>query len=110
MISIDEVRSNPDQWTDTSYLRFDGKTEYRENKKYGNRHAVFDNGQFWGTVHTDQHNATDVPFGTVRHFSKYVEEKTSVPQILTEGIIAGFALYAGYKTTKWAYDNIKDSD
>ena len=40
MISRDEVTSNSEQWSDTSYLRSDGKEEYRERKQFGNRHAI----------------------------------------------------------------------
>jgi len=106
MISIDEVRSHPEQWADTSYLRFDGKTEYREEKKFGNRHVVFDNGGFWGNIHYDQHNATDIPVGTTKHFSNYVEEKTGIPQgLVTLGVIA-VGLFAGYKAIKWAEKNV----
>lgn len=106
MISVDEVRSHPEQWVDTSYLRSDGKTEYREKKEYGNRHAVFDIGAFWGSIHIDQHNATDIPVGTTKHLSNYVEEKTGIPQgLVTLGVIA-VGLFAGYKAIKWADENL----
>ncbi len=109
MVSLNEVRNNPEQWIDTSYLRSDGKLEYREKKEYGNRHVVFDDGVFLGSVHIDQHNATDFPIGTVKHFSNYVEEKTHIPHVIVDIVIAGITAYAGYKTAKWAYNNIKDS-
>ena len=106
MISIDEVSSHPEQWVDTSYLRSDDKIEYREKKKYGDRHAVFDNGAYWGEVHYDQYNATDVPVGTVNHFSNYVEEKTGLPQGLVTLATVGLGLYAGYKALTWAENNL----
>lgn len=110
MISIDEVRSHPERWMDTSYFRSDGKIEYREKKEYGNRHAVFDSNALLGSTHIDQYNATDFPKGTTQHASKYVEEKTGIPQDLVTGAIvvavAGLSLYAGYKTAKWVKDNI----
>lgn len=105
MISLDEVRSNPKQWINTSGLRLDGKTEYRERKEYGNRHAVFDNGAYWGEVHYDKHNATDIPVGTTKHFSNYVEEKTGIPQGLVTLATIGISLYAGYKVVKWTQKN-----
>lgn len=105
MISLDEVRSHPEQWTNTSYLRSDGKTEYREKKEFGNHHVVFDNGAYWGEVHYDKHNATDVPIGTVKHFSNYVEEKTGIPHGLVTLATIGLSLYVGYKAVKWAKNN-----
>lgn len=106
MISLDEVRSHPKQWVNTSYVRSDDKIEYREKKEYGDRHAVFDKGAFWGNIHYDQDNATDVPVGTVKHFSKYVEEKTGIPKGLVALATVGLSLYAGYKVVKWAQKNI----
>jgi len=106
MISIDEVRSHPEQWVDTSYLCSDDKIEYREKKEFGDRHAVFDNGASWGDIHYDKYNATDVPVGTVKHFSNYVEEKTGIPQGLVTLATIAVGLYAGYKTVKWANNNL----
>jgi hypothetical protein len=106
MISIDEVRSNPEQWTNTSYLHSDGKIEYREKKEFGNRHVIFDNGAYWGNVHYDKYNATDFPKGTTQHLSNYVEEKTGIPQMLVTIAIIGFSLYAGYKVVKWAKNSL----
>ena len=89
------------QWTDTSYLRTDGKEEFRERKEFGNRHVVFENGSIWGEVHYDQYNATDFPKGTVSHASNYVEEKTGIPKgLITLAIVLGSA-YVGYKTLKY---------
>ena len=106
MIAIDEIKLHPEQWIDTSYLRSDGKIEYREKKEYGNRHAIFNPGAYWGSAHIDQHNATDVPIGTVKHFSNYVEEKTGVPQgLVALGAIAATA-FVGYKIVKWADKNL----
>ena len=105
MVTIDEVRSYPEQWVDTSYLRTDGKTDYRERKEFGNRHVVFENGAYYGTVHVDKYNATDVPFGTINHAAYYVEEKTGIPKdaILVASIVLG--LVTTYKTLKWAARN-----
>ena len=106
MISIEEVRLHPEQWIDTSYLRSDGRIEYREKKEYGNRHAVFNPGAFWGSTHIDQYNATDVPVGAVKHFSNYVEEKTGIPQgLVILGTIAA-AAFAGYGIAKWVDRNL----
>ena len=106
MISIDEVRSHPEQWSNTSFVRSDDKTEYREKKEYGNKHVVFEKDALFGDVHYDQYNATDIPFGTVNHFSNYVEEKTSIPQGLVALATIGVSLYVGYKAVKWAKNNL----
>lgn len=102
-ISLNQIKSHLERWVDTSYLRFDDKTEYREKKEYGNRHAVFEYGAILGKVHYDKFNATDVPVGTVRHFSNYVEEKSGIPQGLVNAAIILLVLYATYKTTKWTF-------
>lgn len=89
------------QWADTSYLRTDGKEEFRERKEFGNRHVVFENGSIWGEVHYDQYNATNFPKGTVEHASNYVEEKTGIPQgLVTLGIVLAGA-YVTYKAIKF---------
>jgi len=106
MISLDEVKSHPEQWANTSFVRSDDKTEYREKKKFGNRHVVFEKDALFGDDHYDQHNATDIPFGTVNHFSNYVEEKTGIPQELVRLVTIGVSLYAGYKAVKWADKNL----
>lgn len=95
-----------ERWADTSYLRTDGKEEFRERVNYGNRHAVFEKGSQIGYVHIDKFNATDIPLGTINHASNYVEEKTGIPQgLVTLGGIA-LGLFAGYKTIKWAKKNL----
>lgn len=100
-ISLNEILSQPDRWINTSYLRSDGKIEYREKKEYGNRHVVFDSiYSKWGEVHTDKFNATDFPIGTVRHASNYVEEKTGIPELITSIAAAVLVFYVGYKTLK----------
>lgn len=106
MISRDEVRSHSEQWVNTTALRSDGKIEYREKKEFGNRHVVFEKDAFWGNVHYDQYNATDIPVGTVKHFSNYVEEKTGIPQGLVTLAIIGVSLYGGYRAIKWASKNL----
>ncbi len=95
-----------EQWVDTSYLRNDGKEEFRERTKYGNRHAIFEKGSQIGYIHIDKFNATDIPVGTINHASNYVEEKTCIPRgLVTLGIIA-LGLFVGYKTYRWAEKNI----
>ena len=84
---------NPEQWAETTIVRLDGKREFRERPKYGNRHVVFLNDSEWGEVHVDEHNALDFPTGTVNHLSKYTEEKTSIPQNIAKfGIVIGVIL------------------
>jgi hypothetical protein len=64
------------QWINTSGFPPDGKEHYRELKQYGNRHAIFELGAEWGSVHLDQYNATDFPSGTLNHLAKFANEKT----------------------------------
>ena len=103
-ITLHQVRSHPAQWIDTSYLRSDGKIEYRERKEFGNRHAVFERGQTYGAIHHDRYNATDFPAGTVRHASRFIEEKTGIPERVTTAAISGVAVgalaYAIYRICK----------
>lgn len=89
-----------EHWIDTSYIRTDGKEEFRERKEYGNRHIIFDEKSMWGLMHYDKINATDFPIGTIDHFSNYVEEKTGIPKILTNLVVASIVLYAGYRMLK----------
>ena len=90
-----------ERWTNTSYLRNDGKEEFREKAQFGNRHAVFVKSAEWGEVHYDEHNATDVPVGTIMHAAKYTEEKTGIPKGLAAlGIAFGLG-YVGYKALKY---------
>ena|SRR5438128_11767564 len=104
MIHRSEITN--EQWANTSYLRGDNKEEFRERKEFGNRHAVFDKGALWGEVHYDEHNATDFPAGTVKHASKYTEEKTGIPQgLVTFGIVLSGA-YLGYKAIKYLSKNL----
>ena len=95
-----------ERWIDTSYLRIDGKEEFRERAKYGNRHAIFEKGSQIGYVHIDKFNATDVPSGAINHTSNYVEEKTGIPQGLATLGIAALGLFVGYKAYKWAEKNL----
>jgi len=99
LIHISEI--TPERWIDTSFARGDGKLEFRERPRYGNRHAAFSKGAVWGEIHIDEHNALDFPDGTVNHLAKYTEEKTSIPQDIAKlGIILG-GLFAGYKLLKF---------
>ena len=95
-----------ERWIDTSYIRTDGKEEFREKKEFGNRHAVFEKGALLGTVDYDKYNATDVPVGTIKHAAKYTEEKTGIPEgLATLGIVLGLG-YIGYKTVKYLAKNL----
>ena len=101
--TIADIMAERQRWYDTSFLRTDGKVEYREKAEFGNRHAVFENGSYVGNMHVDRFNATDVPVGTVRHAGKYVEEKTGIPEPLaTLGIVlAGIGIaYVGYRAIR----------
>ena len=100
-----EVENHPQRWVNTSGVRSDGKEEYREIKEFGNRHAIFENGASYGTVHHDKYNATNFPVGTVQHVSKYTEEKTGIPAgLVTIGIAAttvADTAFLGYKAIKY---------
>lgn len=90
-IHISQVQNG--QWVNTTFARFDGKTEFRERPAFGNRHAVFNKNSKWGIVHFDEFNALEFPNGTVDHLSRYAEEKTSIPHdIAKAGIIIGSIL------------------
>lgn len=97
MTFIHRSEITKERWTDTSRLRTDGKEEFREKAKYGNRHAVFVKGALLGEVHYDQYNVTDIPVGTINHASTYVEEKTGIPK----GLVAlGIVLVGAFVTIK----------
>lgn len=98
-IHISEISN--ERWEDTSFARFDSKLEFREKPKFGNRHAVFNNGSEWGEVHFDEYNALDFPKGTVDHLAKYTEEKTSIPKELAKVVLVAGGIYAGYKILKF---------
>lgn len=89
-----------DRWQNTSILRSDGKEEFRELPEFGNRHAVFERNSDIGYIHIDEHNALDIPFGTIKHATKYVEEKTGIPQWLTTLAIVGIGIFALVKVGK----------
>jgi len=86
-----------DRWTETSFLRSDGKREFREKPEFGNSHVVFFPNSEWGEEHIDQYNALDFPSGTVDHLAKYTEEKTGVPQTIAGAIIVLGGLILGAK-------------
>ena len=95
MLHISEMTS--ERWIETSIVRIDGRIEFRERPKSGNRHTVFLNNSEWGEIHMDEYNALDFPNGTINHISKYNEEKTSIPHNIAKlGIIFG-AILAGAK-------------
>jgi len=77
-IHISEILSVPNRWIKTKDW-FD-KIEYRELEKFGNRHAVFEDGSEWGEVHYDEYNATSFPIGTVNHLAKWGNEETGLPE------------------------------
>jgi hypothetical protein len=70
-----------------------------------NRHAVFETGAEWGTVHEDEHNATDFLVGTVNHLAKYTNERTGVPEGLAKLAIVLLGAYGIYRLGKWANKN-----
>jgi hypothetical protein len=88
------------RWINSTGLPPDGRQHFRERAQYGNRHAVFEPGADWGIVHLDEHNATDFPVGTLNHAAKYANEKTGVSEPLAKVLIAGAALYLGYRGLK----------
>lgn len=103
-MTMADIMAERQRWYDTSFLRADGRVEYREKKEFGSRHAVFDSGSCVGDMHVDRFNATDVPVGTVRHAGNYVEEKTGIPEPLASigMVLAGIAgiAYIGYRALK----------
>jgi hypothetical protein len=101
MTVIIRSQINSKQWVDTSGLALDGKDHFRERKQYGNRHAIFEIGALKGTVHVDEHNATDVPVGTFNHLAKYTHEKTGISETAARMAIGGLALFALFTAAKF---------
>jgi len=105
MLHRSEITS--DRWIDTSFIRTDGKEEFREKPEYGNQHAVFESDTEWGEVHVDEYNAADFPFGTIDHLSKYTEERTGVPETIARGVIVLGGLILGAKLLNYLEDNLE---
>ena len=74
----DVIRELWTRWI--SDIRLDGKEAYRELKKYGNGHVVFEKGAEYGEIHYDKHNATNIPVGTINHLAYHVHKKTGVSE------------------------------
>lgn len=100
MVFIHRSEIVPERWFNSTGLPPDGKEHFRERKEYGNRHAIFERGAQWGTVHVDDHNATDFPVGTVNHLAKYTSERTGMPEAVAKAGIALGAIYLGYRGLK----------
>lgn len=107
MTLIYRAEITKEKWTNTSDLRTDGKEEFREKAKFGNRHAVFEKGALWGEVHYDKYNAIDFPVGTVNHFAKYTEEKIGIPQGFVILVIVIVAVVVGVHVIKYLAKNVK---
>lgn len=99
-IHISKILSESERWVVTR--NWFGKTEYRELEKFGDRHALFENGSEWGIVHYDQYNATSFPEGTVNHLAKWGNEETGIDEGLLRVVGWVGLLYAGKKIS----DNI----
>ena len=95
-----------DRWVNTSFLRGDGKEEYRERPQFGNRHAIFEKGALIGQVHVDEHNALDFPNGSLNHGAKYVNERTGMSEDIAKGLIVVGAAYGLHKLLKFLTRNI----
>ena len=98
--------ADADRWVNSTGLPPDGREHFRERKAYGNRHAVFEVGAEWGTVHVDEHNATDFPAGTVNHGAKWMNEQTGVPEGLAKLAIILLGAYGVYRAGKWVSKNL----
>lgn len=92
------------RWLNTSVLRSDGREEFRELPRYGNRHAIFEQGLDIGNVHYDKHNALDFPEGTLNHISHYVEEKTGIPENLVKGGLVFGSIVSAVALAKYLGD------
>ena len=101
---INRSQISGERWLDTRFLRLDEKEEYRERPQYGNQHAIFENDSEWGYVHTDKHNATDFPNGTLDHASLYVNEQTGISETIAKIGIIAISLYGIYKLFKFLDD------
>lgn len=105
---IHRSQIDPSKWVNTSIFRFDGKEEYRELARYGNRHAVFSPNSEWGELHEDQHNATDFPKGTLNHLALYTNEKTDIPEEIAKLVLVAAGMYTGYKILKFLGDRLDE--
>ena len=99
MLHISEM--NPKQWIETSPIRGDGKREFRERPKFGNRHVIFPINSEWGEVHIDEYNALDFPTGTVNHLAKYSEEQTGIPETIGRTVLVLGGLILGAKLLQY---------
>lgn len=97
---INRFEIRPDRWTDTTGFPPDGKEHFRELKRYGNRHAVFERGSIWGMVHQDLYNALDFPVGTLNHLAKYTHEKTGISESVAKIGITALAVYGAFRLFK----------
>lgn len=43
------------EWRNTSFVRFDGKEEYREKPRYRDRHAIFEKDAEWAPTTFDNY-------------------------------------------------------
>jgi len=105
-VSISRREIMLERWCWLPYVNFEGKEVFRELKKYGNRHAIFDKGAEWGYVHSDKYNATDFPIGTRDHIAKWLSEKIGINEKLARFLVSIAGLYVGYKTGKYLYKNL----
>ena len=92
------------RWAETSYLRFDGKREFRERPQFGNVHVIFLKDSEWGNEHVDDFNALDFPNGTLDHFAKYTEEKTTIPHNIAKLGVVFVAIVVGAKLIQMLED------
>ena len=99
LIHISQVQN--DQWIETSPVRGDGKREFRERPKFGNRHAIFPINSEWGEAHIDEYNALDFPNGTVNHLAKYSEELTGIPEAIGRTVLVLGGLILGAKLLQY---------
>lgn len=92
-----DIQRDADRWLPD--IRLDGVEAYRERPKYGNQH-VLHVGSGWFVSHEDQHNAYDVPVGTVNHVAHWAHEKTGINESVLK--VTGWAmlLYGAYRLTK----------
>jgi len=96
----------PERWIETSIVRGDGKREFRERPKYGNRHVIFPINSKWGEVHIDEYNALDFPTGTVSHLAKYSEEKTGIPETIGRTVLVLGGLFVAAKLLQKLEDSL----
>jgi hypothetical protein len=84
-------------WTESTYYRWDGKREFRQEKQFGNWHVVFDKGASYGIGDEDKYNALGSPMDKFNHLSLFVSEQLGTSENVGRAAVAA----GGLLLLKW---------